>query len=82
MYPIRHGSKLEKNRGPVLDRCKNNILKYMHAPKTANAHMRYYHIKILKKHDSDNFSFNLFFLITLLFMKSERRMTTVNELNN
>ena len=54
----------------------------MRAPKTANAHTRYYQIKILKNHDSDNFSFNLFFLIILLFMKSEHRMTTVNELNN
>ena len=54
----------------------------MCAPKTANAHTRDYQIKILKKHDSDNFSFNLFFLIILLFMKSEHRMTTVNELNN
>ena len=54
----------------------------MHAPKTANAHMRDYQIKILKKHDSDNFSFNLLFLSILLFMKSEHRMTTVNKLIN
>ena len=54
----------------------------MRAPKTANTHTRYYHIKILKKHDSDIFSFNLFSLIILLFMKSEHRMTTVNELIN
>ena len=54
----------------------------MRAPKTANAHTRYNQIKMLKKkHDSDNFSFNLFFFIILLFMKSECRMTTVNELN-
>ena len=54
----------------------------MHAPKTANTHTRYYQIKILKNYDSDNFSFNLLFLIIVLFMKSEHRMTTVNELNN
>ena len=54
----------------------------MHAPKTANAHMRYYQIKILKNYDSANFSFNSFFSIILLFMKSEYRMTTVNESNN
>ena len=54
----------------------------MCAPKAANSHTRDYQIKMLKKHDSDNFSFNLFFLIILLFMKSEHRMTTVNELNN
>ena len=54
----------------------------MRTPKGANAHRRYYQIKILKKHDSDEFSFNLFFLIFFLFMKSEHRMTTVNEVNN
>ncbi len=53
----------------------------MQAPKTANTHMRHYQIKILKNYDSDIFSFNLLFLIILLFMKSEHRMTTVTELN-
>ncbi len=56
--------------------------KNMPTQKAANAHMRYYQIKILKNHDSDNFTFNLFILIILLFMKSEHRMTTVNELYN
>ena len=54
----------------------------MRAPKTANAQRRYNQIKLLKNYDSYNFSFNLFFLIILLFMKPEYRMTTVNELNN
>ncbi len=53
----------------------------MRSPKTANAHTRHYQIKILKNYESDNFSFNLFFLIILLVMKSEHRMTTVTELN-
>ena len=54
----------------------------MHAPKTANAHTRLYQINILKNYDSDILSFNLFFLIILLFLKSEHRKATFNELIN